>query len=922
MKIKPLLFNLLMTLVTVVIIIGAFQAFQRKRDSFEKLDFDYHWDKGTVAIDRVVPESDAARAGLEPGDRVWLVAGTPPGELDGLKKTLRRMHTVPLLVARGDQTLTLSYTAPSLDIDYQYLFLTFIGFLYLAIGLFTFVRGSGRESSLFYLVTLLAFIVFVYTPAGKVNSTFKMLWIVEEFARILLPPLTLHFFLRFPRPLLKRRIFLVGIYVLPVLLSVWVIDLYLLRNFIALARIDRSFLMMDRLEMLQFAVYFSLALVALTYTYRTAPAVGQKKQIKWIYLGMGVGFIPFLVLYLIPFITRGTDSPYTTVAILPLAVIPLAFAVSILKYKLWDVEVVIKEVLAYTVTFAFGIIAFSSINILLSHLIEERLALERNFLAFASGLLIAGVLVPMKGRIEMLIEMVLYRDTYRHRKAMTSFAEEIASFHDLEELIDIIRDRLAAAIRIQRMNVFIRDGDTLSCSCQEPGLPNGIAASDVADLPAGNVLLLDRPRLPDASELAMTLLSAGYRYLFPLRHRGELQGLLLCGNKRGDEPLSTDDLQLVGSLTPPLALAIENARLYGRLRTQLEQIRSLKEYNENIIESSSSAIVVVGPEGYVLTANQAFWNLVGSEPGDMETIEELFPPFRRLVDSPRTTLELPFINRQGEEKRITMTASPFRAPDAPAGATVLVIGDVSEMARLERQLQEKDRLASLGLLAAGIAHEVNTPLTGISSYAQILLSDISPDDPKYRVLKKMEQQTFRASRLVNNLLDFAANRRKKIEPVDLAEVVRSTVGIHEDLIQARDITVHTGTLPHLTTEGDFHEIQQVLTNLLLNARDAVDAGGNIWIELRVEDGDALMVVRDDGRGIPAELVNRIFEPLVTTKQGQGGTGLGLAISERIVRSSGGTIRVESTPGEGTAFYVSFPLSEGEPKPLAESGDRA
>ncbi|HUO83608.1 MAG TPA: ATP-binding protein [Thermoanaerobaculia bacterium] len=908
MKHKSLFLNLLMALATLAVIVGAFQAFQRKRDSFERLDFEYQWDRGTIVVTAVEPDSGAAESGLRAGDRVWLVGGTPPGEIDGLRRSLRQMQTAPLLVVRGEEMLTLAYTAPALEIDYHYLFLTFIGFLYLAIGLFTFVRGAGRESALFYLVTLLAFIVFVYTPAGKTNTTFKILWIVEEIARIFLPPLTLHFFLRFPRPLIRQTRTLAAIYAVPVLLTLWVANLFALNNAIALAPVELSFLILDRLEMLQFAVYFSLALVALTWTFRTAAAAGQKKQIQWIYLGMAVGFIPFLILYLIPFISRGSGSAYTTIAILPLALIPLAFAVSILKYKLWDVEVVIKEVLAYTVTFGFGMIAFSTVNVLLSHLIEERLALERNFLAFASGLLIAGVLVPMKGRIETLIEMVLYRDTWRHRKAISSFAEEIATFHDLGELIEIIRDRLSAAVRIQRMNLYIREGTSLTCYTEERQLPDQIAEAEVDHLPAGKPLILDRPRLPEETELPVHFLGAGYRYLFALRHRGELQGLLLCGNKRGDEPLSTDDLQLVSSLTPPLALAIENARLYGRLRTQLDQIRSLKEYNENIIESSSSAIAVVGPDGMILTANQAFWDLVGTEPGAADPVEKLFPPYRDLRTSPRGMLEVSFVNSRGAEKRVTATSSPFRAADAPVGASVLVVGDVSEIARLERELQEKDRLASLGLLAAGVAHEVNTPLTGISSYAQLLLADVSPDDPKYAILKKIEQQTFRASRLVNNLLDFAANRSKIMGRVHLGELIRSTVSIHEDLLRARGIQVHIDPLPELQIDGDFFELQQVLTNLLLNARDAVEPGGNIWFGLRVEQAEAILTVRDDGRGIPSELQRRIFEPLVTTKQGQGGTGLGLAISERIVHSVGGEIRVESQPGEGATFSVILPLN--------------
>ena len=911
---KSFYFNALIALVTLVLVVGGFSSFQRKRSSFERLDFGWRWDKGVIVVTKVTPGSGAEQSGLRVNDRIWIVGGTPSGEVDQLRKTLRRTGPVPLVVARGDRTLNVTYAAPPLKIDYQYLFLTFIGFLYLAIGLFTFLRGRDREESLlFYFVSLLAFVVYVYSPdaGGKLDDTFKALWLIEEFARIFLPPLALHFFLRFPRMLVHSGRIVAAIYALPVVLALWAVNLLLFNNAIPIASPERSFEILDRWEMFHFAVYFTLAFVALTYTFRTAPAAGQKKQIKWIYLGMAVGFIPFLILYLIPFISTGADSGYTTFAILPLAFIPLAFAVSILKYKLWDVEVVIREVLAYTVTFIFGMIAFSTVNLLLSRMIEEQLALERNFLAFASGLLIAGVLIPVKSRIENLLEMFFYGETYRHRRTMADFAQELGSYHELHDLIEMIRERLSAAVHIQRTNLYLREGDRFVIYEQGTGAPLQVPANQIEALPIDRPLELDEPRLPEESDLRETLIRAGYRYVFPLQHRRELLALLLCGGKRNEEPLSRDDLQLINSLAAPLSLAIENARLYGRLRHQLDQIQSLKDYNENIIESSSSAIVVIDSDGTVLTANRAFWNLIGVEAGADQPIEALFPPVEGIEEITAVTEEITFVNQKGQEKTVAVSSSPFTAEEAPPGTRVLVISDVSDRVRLEQKLQEKERLAALGLLAAGVAHEMNTPLTGISSYAQLLLSDLPKDDPRRAILKKMEMQTFRASHLVNNLLDFAANRQPIVGRVNAAEAVRSTLTMHEDLWKAKQIQLHVGALEDADVLADEHELQQVLTNLLLNARDAVGHRGNIWIELKRDGDHALLIVRDDGRGISPELQERIFQPLVTTKVGRGGTGLGLAIVDRIVRGLGGEIRLESAPGRGATFTVVLPLVSRE-----------
>jgi two-component system, NtrC family, sensor kinase len=903
---RSALANLLILAITVAIVVGAFASFQRKRSSFERIDFRFSRHNGIIVVQSVDPNSNAAKADLRPGDQIWTIAGTPTTEIDQLQKSLRRIgDQVPMLVNRAGQTFTLTYEVPELKVDYSYLILCFIGFLYLAIGLFTLFRGGRRESMIFYFVTLLSFIVYVYTPAGDVDTLYKALQLIEEFATIILPALTLNFFLVFPRPIVRHRGLLAALWIPPALLAVWNIDLLVFANRFPLATARRSFEMIRWWELTHFAIYFTLAVVALAYTYRTAAAVGRK-QIKWIYLGMAAGFLPFLAVYLVPYLVIGSVKPiYTTISILPLALIPLAFAVSILKYRLWDVEVIIKEILAYSITFIFGMIAFSTINLLLSSAIEESAVFERNFLAFASGLLIAGVLIPVKGRVESVIERFVYRDSYKHRRAMSEFAQELATFHDVHELISMMRERLRAAVGLQRMNLFTREGPTLVIYEPEAGVPRRAAIVDFGSMPAEGPLLLSEPRLPEASDVPWQLLRGGYRYVFPLRNRGELQGVLILGTKRGEEPLSRDDLHLVESLTAPIALALENSRLYGRLRRQLAEIQALKEYNENIIESSSSAIAVVSAEGFILTANTAFWDLVGG-PELEGPIGVLFPPYEELRRSGDRSLATSFVNREGVEKEVTLTTNPLNADDVVNGAHVVVIGDVTERVRLERELQDKERLASLGLLAAGVAHEVNTPLTGISSYAQLLLADTPQDDPKYRLLKKMEQQSFRASNLVNNLLDLIANRPRTREMVSIPALISATLSLHEDLLKAKSIRVNVAPVPDLQVKGNFQDLQQVVTNILLNARDAVGTGGNIWIAAEEKDDCVEIRIKDDGKGIAADIIGRIFEPLVTTKRGQGGTGLGLAITRRILTANEGEIAVESTPGRGAEFTITLP----------------
>jgi signal transduction histidine kinase len=239
---------------------------------------------------------------------------------------------------------------------------------------------------------------------------------------------------------------------------------------------------------------------------------------------------------------------------------------------------------------------------------------------------------------------------------------------------------------------------------------------------------------------------------------------------------------------------------------------------------------------------------------------------------------------------------------------LLVAQDVSERIEMENALKEKDRLASLGMLAAGVAHEVNTPITGISSYAQMMLQDTDEADPRYELLKKVERQTFRASRIVNNLLDFSRDKGGERRPIDLAPLAQEAL----DLLKERrldsnvilaEVELEEGAL----VNGSEGELQQVLTNLLINALDAMaPTGGELRVSLSADDRWVWLMVGDTGPGIPTEQLERIFQPFFSTKLGKGGTGLGLSISYNIVRRHGGELRVASHEGEGTEFIVELP----------------
>jgi hypothetical protein len=243
---------------------------------------------------------------------------------------------------------------------------------------------------------------------------------------------------------------------------------------------------------------------------------------------------------------------------------------------------------------------------------------------------------------------------------------------------------------------------------------------------------------------------------------------------------------------------------------------------------------------------------------------------------------------------------------------------MTDRVRLEEHLQISEKMASIGVLAAGVAHEVNTPLTGISSFTQMLLEGADRNDPRTALLEKIERQTFRAAKIVNGLLTLSrpGNPGNDRTIVDLNAVVADVFSLLEHQLTAGRIKVRRELSPMpVPVLGIEHQLQQVFLNLFLNARDALPSGGWLTVATRLEDGEVLAEVADTGTGIPPEQLSRIYDPFFTTKAIGRGTGLGLSITYGIVREHDGSVRCDSALGKGTRFTLTFPLA---PAPAARS----
>ena len=237
---------------------------------------------------------------------------------------------------------------------------------------------------------------------------------------------------------------------------------------------------------------------------------------------------------------------------------------------------------------------------------------------------------------------------------------------------------------------------------------------------------------------------------------------------------------------------------------------------------------------------------------------------------------------------------------------------IAEIGRMQDQLIRASKLAAVGELAAGVAHEVNNPLTGVLGYADLLLAETAPDDPSREGLEVIRDEAVRARNVVRELLDFARPRTPERRPVDLVALVHSTAELSRHL-EGSDVAIveHLEALP--LVELDEGAIQQVLVNLIGNARQAVGARGTVTLSTG-RDGDfAVVTITDDGIGMTPDVQRRMFEPFFTTRPMGKGRGLGLSVSLGLVESHEGTITAQSEPGRGTTVEVRLPFEASAPE---------
>ncbi|NJM52942.1 MAG: PAS domain S-box protein [Blastocatellia bacterium] len=540
---------------------------------------------------------------------------------------------------------------------------------------------------------------------------------------------------------------------------------------------------------------------------------------------------------------------------------------------------------------------------------------------------------PLKNFLQERADRYFYGERYDMRRGLLDFSRTLSATTGLEPLLNSLIERLQQVLEVEKVVVFVEDEKYIGGYriAKSVGLSsNYFVPPDFRQMIRAKSAKSGIVRA-DELEISEHETSEGFapqelHYYAPCVVRGKMVAVIGLGRGVDGSLLSSEDLDILQTISGYVAVAVENTLLYQEQSKRADELALLKEFNESIVESVNVGLLAVDGEGKVTRCNTTVEEMLELPRNEVvgKSVINLFDEnfsvnLLQILGKSRWHLQeirhgykLHTTSPSGNLLILNVAVAPLRTVSQGQTGAIIVMENVTSRIKLEESLQQSEKLSSIGLLAAGVAHEVNTPLTGVSSYTQMLLGMIPETDPKHKLLLKVQKQTERASNIAGNLLNFSrvGNTAEFVE-IDVNKVLDNTLQLLEIQLRKSNIQIvknYAEFLPYIY--GNAGKLQQVFTNLILNARDAIFDGGIINLTTKIDGEDSVVIeVSDNGIGIEPENLGKIYDPFFTTKGVGSGTGLGLAVTYGIVQEHSGTIETTSEVGEGTTFRLEFPVAQ-------------
>ncbi len=689
---------------------------------------------------------------------------------------------------------------------------------------------------------------------------------------------------------------------------------------------------------LYFAAYVLLALRLFFHKYRDCKGLDRTK-VKYALLGIGLGFFlhgnASLILPLAGVRYFAQMGPILTLPMLGI----LAYAM--VTQRLLDVRGFTSRLLSLLLTTAFAGTVTGLLSAWALRLAQNLEAPIATGILITTALLAAGVASPSRILSDMLLRRFAFRQISDYHVALQSFGMRLGSLSKLDHLAELLARELTSLLGTRRVLIAYwgeRGASDPLIIHQFPGdhevPPEALERARVVLENWGDILLLQEiiTSSPVAFHESARRVCEELKavVLVKLETKGRVTGILALSEKKVPDGYTLEEINFLVDLGHRAATAMDNARLY-------DQLVRINTYIQGLLEHLTCGVVTVDLAGNITAVNskgRQFLVVKDSPSARDSTIRDLESEIMSilrgvLTAGPPPTKEISFQEEGGAVKTITVGAAPLMDADGRLAGAIAVITDVTDLKLLEAEVRRVERLATVGTLAAGIAHEIKNPLVSLKTFAQLLPQKY--DDPEFRTSFSQiaSAEIERINSLVEQLLRFARPPKPIAVPIDIHEPLEGTLSLLSTEFTKKNISVTTRYYEGpLIVHGDSEQLRQVFMNILLNAVEALSPNGGGEIEITTEkrkrwswgpppsnsplpegyiwsDEEAVVRIEDNGPGIRESHLKYVFDPFFTTKD--TGHGLGLSIAHNIVTEHHGSINADNRPKGGAAFTVTLPL---------------
>jgi len=659
----------------------------------------------------------------------------------------------------------------------------------------------------------------------------------------------------------------------------------------------------------------------------------QRLQVRYVLLAVALPLFGATVTNLLIPLAFGSSrfSVYGPLFSIPMVAV---IAHAIIRHRLMNTRLVIRRGAAYILTIVAAALAFIFFLSLASQFIAapQELPLSVELLALV---LIAMAFHPFERALRRWLDTYLFRQPYHYDQTIREISRAMSALLDVEPLLKYVCDTVTRTVQPEHVAIYMRDEAgllyrRLVSSASLPSdvnvLPREIDAASplVRHLSHDRrPLLLDEPHIrpPLSPSLIEQCHLLRAELLLPILHDDSLSGFLVLASKLSGDPYFTEDLDLLATLVSQASVALKNAQLYS-------QVVFVNEYVENILTTIESAVIATTSQGIITLFNPGAERLTGlsAHAVRFRALHVLPPMIGELLQAtlrdqhPRTQVEMTLHPVAGPSVSVICSTAPLRNLTGALLGCVAVLSDLTRLKTLEDEKRQAERLASIGALASGIAHEIKNPLVAIKTFAELLPERFAEEDFRNDFARVVVTEIERIDDLVARLRGLATPAARQPQLVDLTGPIEETLALLRGQIEHARIRARVdiaSDLPYVA--GDPAQLKQLFLNVLMNALEALPPGGDILVKAEARDmvgyKTVVVSVTDSGPGIPESLLGRIFDPFVTTKE--RGSGLGLSICRGITDAHRATIKAENNPTGGATVTIEFPVADPLSAPIQE-----